>query len=79
MEEDDLGDLQMDYWTRPKQVYRGVTGDNDDDDHIDGTIFGQRLLNTKRVNSFSLQLLSETFLVPRTERVTTKNCTKVFM
>jgi len=30
MKEDDLEDLQRDYWTRPKQVRRGVTGDDGD-------------------------------------------------
>jgi len=37
---------------------------------INGTIFGKRLLNTKCVFWFSVQLLSETFLIlRRTERV----------
>ena len=36
---------------------------------INGTIFGKKLLNTKCVFRFSLQLLSETFLIlRRTER-----------
>jgi hypothetical protein len=32
---------------------------------INGTIFGKKLLNIKCVFSFSLSLLSETFLIPR--------------
>jgi len=41
---------------------------------INGTIFGEKLLNTKCVLSFSLQLLSETFLIlRRNERDIIKN------
>ena len=41
---------------------------------INGTIFGKKSLNTKCVFWFSLQLLSETFLiVRRTERYVIKN------
>jgi len=41
---------------------------------INGMIFGKTLLNVKYVFSFSLQLLSETFLiVRRTERAIIKN------
>ena len=43
-----------------------VMDGDDDDDIINGTIFGRSLLNIKRVFSFSVQLLSETFLVVRT-------------
>ena len=42
--------------------------------HINGTIFGNKFLNTKCVFWFSVQLLSETFLIlRRTERDIIKN------
>jgi hypothetical protein len=42
--------------------------------HVNGTTFGEKLLNTKRLFCFSVQLLSETFLIlRRTERDMVKN------
>jgi hypothetical protein len=35
MDEDDLEYFWRDYWTRPKQVYQGITRHNDDDDYDD--------------------------------------------
>jgi hypothetical protein len=47
---------------------------------ISGTVFGKRLLNTKSVFWFSLQLLSETFLILwRNERDMIKKYILVFM
>jgi len=47
---------------------------------INGTILEKKLLNTERVFWFSLQLLSETFLIlRRNERDMIKKCILVFM